>query len=236
MNKFSALFGIDQEKIRKNVLLLPFLPPRVLETFGIKALSNGKPFAAASTNTLSIIRTNIGPQFVGDALMYLKNSPAENIFFLGSCGLFNKKLNAHLGTLVAPKTAYALESFSDIVTQRTPTPSPAHPDEKLLEDFLKTTTLNPLSTVCVSFGSLYFENTYFQTFQDLNADIIEMECAAFFHASHKTGKRAAALLYITDILDEKEFHVGTSPADKKSLADTINQACKAIDLFAQKNP
>lgn len=235
MDKFTTLFGIEREKIRKNVLLLPFLPPKTLDIFGLKTLSNGRPFAAASTHSLTIIRTNIGANFVGDALMYLKDTPAENIFFLGSCGLFNKKLVPDIARLLTPTTAYGLESFSDIITNHLSTPPAIHSDSELLRDFIEKTRLDLLSVTCVSFGSLYFEDTHSHIFHDLNADVIEMECAALFHAAKATGKRAIALLYVSDILGEKPFYNELSPAHKKSLADTINQACTAIDLFTQEN-
>ncbi len=235
MNKFQALFGIEQKKIRKNILLLPFVPAKTLEIFGLKTLSNGRPFAAASTDTLSIIRTNIGASFVGDAVMYMKDSPAENIFLLGSCGLFNKKFGSHIGSLVTPTTVYGLESFSDIITHRLQPASPVHPDGELLRSFIETTKLNLVSTTCVSFGSLYFESTHAHAFDRLNADVIEMECSALFHAAKETGKRAMALLYITDILGEKAFYNEPAPSDKKSLTDAISQACHAVDLFSKKN-
>ena len=235
MDNFKALFGIEEKEIRRNVLLLPFLPPKTLEVFGLKTLSSGRPFASASTDSLSIIRTNIGASFTGDAVMYLKDTPAENLFFLGSCGLFNQHIATDSGRLLTPATAYAVESFSDIMTHRLPEPFAVHPDTELLRHFIDTTKLDLLSATCLSFGSLYFEDTYTDMFQRLNIDIVEMECAAFLHAAKNTGKRAMALLYITDILGKKSFYAETSPSDKKSLADTINQACNAIDLFAKKN-
>jgi purine-nucleoside phosphorylase len=231
MDRFTAIFGIDKEKIEKNCLLLPFLPAGALKELGIKELSSGAVFSSASVKGLTVIKTGIGANFVGDAVLYLEKTSCENIFFFGSCGLINNKLGLRIGDLVFPTVAYPFESFTDILTQRMQKPLGSYPDSGLMSDFLEATELDLHRSACVSFSSLYHEDDFIPVFQRLGADVIEMECAAFFHASRKAEKKALALLYISDIPSSKPLFAAPSLEDKKSLAEGIRQACAAIRQF-----
>lgn len=224
MDHFKSLFGIAREAVRETVVLLPFVPPGVLDQLGVARLDSGALFASASSSTLTVIRTGAGASFIGDATLYLSGTAARRVILLGSCGLINKKLGLGLGDLVVPATAYAMESFSDILMDRTSPPAAIHPAPLLLD------SLSPFSPrlCCVSFGSLYLEEQHLSTFKKLGADIIDMECAALFHAAQRINKDAAAILFISDIPGERPFYAFPSPADKKSLANGISQACLSI--------
>jgi purine-nucleoside phosphorylase len=234
MDRFTAVFGIEKEKIEKNCLLLPFLPAGVLKEFGVKELNQGAVYSSASVKGLTVIKTGIGANFVGDAVLYLAKASCENIFFLGSCGLINNKLGLRLGDLVFPTVAYPFESFTDILTQRIQKPLGSYPDSGLMSDFLETTGLDLHRSACVSFSSLYQEEGFIPVFQRLGADVIEMECAALFHAARKAEKKALALLYISDIPSSKPLYQTPSPEDKKSLIEGTRQACAAIQKFVSE--
>ena len=178
----------------------------------------------------------MGAGFVGDATLYLEDTPCENIFFLGSCGLVNKTLNLDIGDLVLPTNAFGFESFSDILNNRLQTPIPAQPDAWLTSELLNTSALHAHPCGCVSFASLHEEEKFLPLFQQVKADVIEMECAAFFGAAKRIQRKAAALLFVSDIPEIKYFHAVLSPEDKKKLANGVSQACKAILAFAQKDP
>jgi purine-nucleoside phosphorylase len=235
MERFKSLFGIDRDTVRKTVLLLPFIPPRTLETLGIKTLSSGLVFSAASSENLTVIKTGTGAGFVGDAVMYLAGAPCQDIIFLGSCGLINRKLGLGIGSLITPSATFSMESFSDILSGRLQEPVSVHPDSGLLNDFIEVTGLEIQRSGCISFGSLFHEDAFMPVFRRLGVDVIEMECAALFNAARKTGKRALALLYVSDILGEKNFYFELSPEDKKSLANGVSQASQAILKFAAQN-
>ncbi|MBF0484882.1 MAG: hypothetical protein HQL16_00040 [Candidatus Omnitrophica bacterium] len=232
MPHFKSLFGIDKDQVQKTCVLLPFVPSKSLELLGIKGLTNGKLFASSSSPHLTVIKTGIGAALVGDSVLYLEDTPCENIIFLGSCGLINPKAGLDIGSLVIPSTAYGWESFSDILNRRATESAPVSPNEKLLELFLKKAkTLIPTST-CASFASLFLEDQWLPAFKKVNADIIEVECFALLNASLKARKKAMALLFVADILGEKPFNKELSLTDKKSLAEGISQACKLIKNFA----
>jgi purine-nucleoside phosphorylase len=235
MERFKSLFGIDRDTVQKTALLLPFVPPRALEILGIKTLANGTVFSSASTGNLTVIKTGMGAPFVGDAVMYLSGSPCQNILFLGSCGLINRKLGLGIGSLVIPSAVFGMESFSDILTGRLQEPVAVHPDSGLLNDFTEVTGLDIQRSAGISFGSFYHEDAFMTVFRRLGVDVVDMECAALFSAARKTGKRALALLFVSDILGEKNFYSELSPEDKKSLANSISQAYQAILKFTAQN-
>lgn len=235
MDRFQALFGIDKNDVKKTVLLLPFLPPQGLSTLGIKALSKGAIFASRSIEKLTVIKTGIGATFVSDAVLYLKDTACENILFLGSCGLVNKKLGLRIGGLVIPTSAHAFESPTDIITCRMHSPLASHPDTGLLDEFQETTKIDAYRTGCASFGSFYHENAFIPVFKKLGADVVEMECAALFHAAIKADKKALALLFISDVLGEKPIYLPLSDEDKKSLSEGSAQACQMIKDFSNAN-
>ncbi|MBF0595444.1 MAG: hypothetical protein HQL22_10835 [Candidatus Omnitrophica bacterium] len=233
MEQFRQLFGIDQGSVQPNCLLLPFLPPGALAVLGISKLSRGSVFSSASIKGLTIILTGIGAGFVGDAVLYLNQTPCQNIFFVGSCGLINNEKGLKVGDLVLPSVAFSIESFSDILNDRIQEPVTVSPDLALHSYFLKTMTISIDTGACVSFGSLHEEERFVPLFRKLHADVIDMECAAFFLAAHKTNKKALALIFISDILLKIRFFETMSPENKKRLSAGAEQAVAAIKNFIE---
>ena len=235
MPHFRSIFGIEQESVQHNCLLLPFLSPGVLNTLGIKKLSRGFLFSAGNIHNVTVINTGMGAGFTGDACLYLSNTACKNIFFFGSCGLITQQEGLNIGSLVLPTAAFAFESFSDILNNRLQSPLAVKPDQKLIDHFLSLTTLKLYHANCISFASLYEEEKFIPLFKSLNAAIIEMECAALFCAAARIKVKAMAILYISDILNKKRFYETLSPEDKKNLTESISQACKAFLTFIKTN-
>ena len=188
-------------------------------------------FASASTNNITIIKTGMSAGFVGDAVLYLQDTACENILFLGSCGLINTGTNLKIGDLILPTAAYPLESFSAIVTGRLEKPEPVYPDQDFMELFRK--HIGRIAHECpvVSFSSLHEEENHLDLFRELKADAIEMETAALFLAARKAGKKALALLFVSDILGKIRFYEKLSPENKESLSRGAEQASKALKEF-----
>ncbi len=233
LSDFQLLFGMNESSVQKNCLLLPFLPKGTLEFLAIQKLSRGSLFASANTPHFTIIKTGAGPSFIGDAVMYLKETNCQNIFFLGICGLIDKKINTHIGELFVPTLSYNFDSFTDILNEKLNTLYATKPDPTLFDQFLIINSgLNTLSGKCVSFTSLYHQEKYIPLFTTLNAKVIEMETASFFAAAMKTGKRSLAILLISDFLQEKRFFEPLSEKDKKNLTTGIGQAVKAIQKLS----
>ena len=221
MNKtFKILYGIEPHDIQPTVVIMPFDIPQATTHLGIPKLTPGRLFAGGQGPGITLIRSGMSAGFVGDCILWLKDTPCKKILFLGTCGLIRHKNDLSIGSVLAPQTVYALESFSAIVTDSVQEPA------RLPVDNLFDRTIPPCS--CASFASLHEEARYRPTFERLGIDVIEMECSAFFLAASKIDRRAGALLIVSDILGDKDICFNLSAENKKRLAEGINQACATI--------
>jgi len=234
MTEFEALFGIRKNSIKKVCILLPFLGKGVLKKFNIDELKRGKLFACQNSRHFTLIHTGIGPCFSGDAVLHLKETQCRDIIFLGSCGLTNTSSGLGVGSLVAPGRCYAFESFSQILLNNTKSPTIGYANKELLDCFLNHPCASGFQkTVGATFGSLKLEPTNKDLFIKNKVDVVDMECSALFTAAKYAEKRAIALLYATDIIDQKPYYSEISDEDKAAIDQTINQATQSILQFSK---
>jgi purine-nucleoside phosphorylase len=232
MTYFEALFGIKAEEIQKNCILLPLLTPGILKKFKIKKLYRGKLFGAASARKLSVVVSGVGPALAGDAVLYLKESPCQNIILFGSCGLVKEKANFSIGSLVAPAKSYFYESFSQLLLEKNKKPKAFLADEKLfrrLSEFGQNRGLRKV--VCATVSSLKLEEKMQDVFIRTNIDVVDMECSAFFSACGFSGKKAASIFYISDIIKKKPFYSNLDSTCKLKLASAIEKATDLLCAF-----
>lgn len=230
-NTFKILFGIDPETVQNTCIIMPFDIPKAAEQLGVKTMSKGRVFAAGQGKGLTLILSGMSAGFVGDCVLWLKDTPCRQILFLGTCGLIHTtKEHLDIGTVLTPGTIHAFESFSDIITGSVKDPEPVEADTSLI----KAMKLKLPVCSCVSFASLHEEERYIPMFEQLGADVIEMECSAFFLAARRIQRPASALLVISDILGKILFSSKLSPEDKKSLTDGISQACLSLKKFCSR--
>ena len=229
-NTFKTLFGIDPASVQKTCVIMPFDIPKASEQLGVKTLSRGRVFSAGQGQGLTLILSGMSAGFVGDCVLWLKDTPCQQILFLGTCGLIHTKDDLDIGTVLTPGTIHAFESFSDIITGNVKDPEPLEADMSLIQAMkLKIPVCR-----CVSFASLHEEERYMPLFEQLGADVIEMECSAFFLACRKIQRPASALLVISDILGKILFSSKLSAEDKTSLTEGISQACTGIKKFCSR--
>jgi purine-nucleoside phosphorylase len=228
-NTFKILFGIDSDTVQKTCVIMPFNIPKAAEQLGVKTMLKGRVFSAGQGQGLTLIVSGMSAGFVGDCVLWLKDTPCEQILFLGTCGLIHTKDDLDIGTVLTPGVIHAFESFSDILTGNVKDPEPVEADMSLI----KAMKLKIPVCSCISFASLHEEERYMPMFEQLGADVIEMECSAFFLAAHRIKRPASALLVISDILGKILFSSKLSPEDKKSLTDGISQACVSIKNFCK---
>jgi purine-nucleoside phosphorylase len=228
---FKRLFGLEKDRVQKTCVLMPFIPPGAIKALGTGPLINGRIFASASSPDLTVIRTGVGAGFVGDCVLYLKDSPCKNIVFMGSAGLVNKSTGLDIGSLTLPETAWGFEGFNSILEGKTSPPVRSYPHAPFLAQF-RAMAPSLMMSRAISFPSLFLEGQWMPEFRDLEADVIEMECATLFLTAKKTGQKAMAVLFISDILQEKPLGIALSARDKKNLTDGIGQACNLIKEFA----
>lgn len=258
MTKFEALFGIKEQSIKRNCILLPFLPKGILAEFKIKNLSKGKIYSTASSDDLAwleiqnksnnlqppkgglsltgftLIYTGMGPTFVGDALLYLKQTPCQNVILFGSCGLVTKKDGLSIGDLVLPFKCYSDESFSQMLLGNVKKKA-FYPDKKLFESFMHMNKDVDIKRVmCSTISSLKLEEDLVNSFKKEGIDVVDMECSAFFSAAKFVGLKALALFYITDILRTKPFYVNLDDATRQRLLSSIKTGVELIYTFKKE--
>lgn len=219
---FEALYGIKPASIQSLCVIMPFDIPGVTKELGLSAMTRGRVFACGQGAGFTLIRSGMSAGFVGDCTLYLEETPCRQILFLGTCGLIRHRDDLDIGSLVTPAIIHAFESFSAIVTNTLVLPKPLFADNTL------TRTLPVPGVNVISFASLHEEEKHLALFDQLNAQVIEMECNAFFLACRQIHRPAGAILVIADILQEKTFASSFAAEDKKKLAEGIRQACQWI--------
>ncbi len=226
-NTFKLIYGISPKSIQKTCVIMPFDIPGAAAALGVTHMTSGKIFSCGQGKNLTLIRSGMSAGFVGDCVLWLKDTPCHEIFFLGTCGIFERKAGLDIGTVLAPVHIYPFESFSAIACGHMDEHKPIRADHTLLNK----AGLDIPRVDCVSFASLHEEGKHINLFLKLGAEAIEMECAAFFTAARKISRASSALLVASDIVGDKDLCFNLTPHNKKNLAEGISQACKAIISF-----
>jgi purine-nucleoside phosphorylase len=225
---FKTLFGIEASAVQRTCVIMPFDMPGVMKELGVDLLHRGKLFSAGTGAGLTLIRSGMGAGFVGDSVLWLEETPCERLWFLGTCGALPGKPGLSIGTVVAPKIIYPFESFSALLAREVARPEPLSVPAPPLSDM----SLVGPRCVGASVSSLHEEPRLLPLFQQLGIDVIDMESHAFFVASERIRRPAAALLVISDIVGTPGLCFDLSPEHKKSLLRGSQQAATTIQTFA----
>lgn len=236
MNKFEILFGIKASEVKKNCILLPLAQKDVLKQFKLKDFKKGKLFSSGSSDFWTLINTGIGPAFIGDAVLYLKETPCNSIFLFGSCGLVSEKDGLSVGSLVSPGKCYSNESFSDMLLKGAQEEQVYYPSKDLYERFMRVNKgLGIKEVICSTLASLKLEEDMLDFFFAKDIDLVDMECSAFFSAANFAGLNALALFYITDIIKKKPFYTSLEPELKTKLISSIKESANILCEFIKTN-
>jgi len=232
MTEFEALFGIKRTQVKKNCILLPLVQREIIDKFKIKKFSKGRLYAAADTPDFTLINTRVGAGFVGDAVVYLKETPCRKLILFGSCGLVKEKDGLTIGSLVCPSECYANESFSGMLLKEKIKPKVFYPHKGFLEEFLRSSQKQGVKKViCSTISSLKLEQDLLDSFTAKGIDALEMECSAFFSASGYAGLKAIAFFYVSDIIKKRPFYKTLEPALKTKLSAAIATAVELIEGY-----
>ncbi|MCB9747870.1 MAG: hypothetical protein H6755_05615 [Candidatus Omnitrophica bacterium] len=224
ISKFKAHFGIESDQVKKTCIVTPFLTKHLLEFLNIKKLHKTKLFASVSNDSFTLIHTGIGAQKVGDAVLFLKDTPCQNILLFGACGVITNSLENTLGQIICPTSVVAIESFSEILTGNIKPAQPSQPHPNLLKTLKKIPESQNIQFLqgC-SFGSLALEEQYLNFFKNHNFQFIDQEAAACFSAAAHIKKRALALFFISDILPHVPYYLALNDKQQKSINQTIQK-------------
>lgn len=236
MNNFKALFGVESSEIKKTCIVMPLRQKAVLKELGIKNFVRGRLYGAGCNKDFSLIHTGVGCAFIGDALLYLKETSCRDAILLGSCGLVNSKNGLAIGSLVSPSQVYASESFSHMLLEREIGKKAFYPDKGLLRNLLKAGSRLPIKEVtCATIPSLKLEEELREAFIEKDIDVVDMECSVFFAAARYCGFKSAALFYVSDIIKEKPFYADFDAGTELRLSSALKNAADILCAFVRTN-
>jgi purine-nucleoside phosphorylase len=221
-------FGCEIEDIAKNVILTPIWS---LESFKAAADDLIKEFVGwykgitvvYKGQRITVISSGIGAPMSGDCALALQYTDCENIIFSGSAGAVNEQYN--IGDLLAVKQAVIGEGFSRY-----------HRDDMTKDCFgelaegdsaLSGNIMEVIKQYALRFGTAYHEGRIssidsilgetketFDYIQQKGCDAVEMEVSAVLTACRRAGKKAAALIIISDLpLKYRSLFEGITEAD-----------------------
>ena len=179
--------------------------------------------------TVSIIVTGIGPSLVGDA-MYAVNKPDAICVYSGTCGGLVQGLD--IGNYFLADEAVCGDGFSLHFGRQ---PFSIVPGDHQIIDTISS-QLAKSGYQCAR-GLSFTTSTVvrewdadFWTTVDSSCQIIEMGAAAFYAAALASGKRAAALFWVTDLpTGQKTFLDATTMHDRATKQQRY-EAAVALDL------
>jgi purine-nucleoside phosphorylase len=160
--------------------------------------------------------TIISPRFnllAGDCVLGLADSPCEYIYLFGSCGGMPGMV---IGDMVIVEGAHNFESFSDMLRSRGARQR-VRADARLtgaLKAFFGSAVKRTCD--CATVNSLLLEERYAGIFKKRGISCVDMESSLVLNAARHTGKKAAALMYVSDIIGKKPLPDCT-PRDRQRV-------------------
>lgn len=204
----------------------------MIESLEIQELHQGQPYSTGQASRFTLIHSQAGAPFVGDAALYLEQTPCEYLIFLSACGAIDKNGLLSVGSVVTPRSCLNLESFSNLV-MHSKLNSVFTPHAELL-DWVKINHPTVDSVQCASLGSYKLEEDYAQQLLEDQIDILQMEISAFFSASQSIQRKSLALCYVTDILFETHIFEPMSSARKSAIEVAQQRAFKIVKELAEE--
>ena len=226
---FQKIFGLPASEIQPVCILTPFLMTGMLRSLGVADLQPGYPYRSGNGAYGTVILTRMGAGFVGDAVLYLKETPCRTIFLLGSCGAVVDTPGLRLGSVVIPDEAMSLDGFAALREgPRLPGPI-SHPDPALLAlaGRLPQTAKIP-QPHAASMNSVFLEELWQADLRAWGRDILDMETATFFLTAQAVGLPALAVLHVTDILSKSHPYRGLNDDDRHFIHQGADQALAAL--------
>jgi hypothetical protein len=223
MDTFKKLFGVEKSFIKPDCILSPL---NEVELFaGTKAgpRARGDYFRVADCGRATLIGTRYS-LLAGDCVLGLADSPCRNIYLFNCCG----GVGVEVGAAYSIKKAFDFESFSGMLAGDKQAAGYL-PDAELAAAF--SAHCGPPEGTCATVGSLALEEAHLPRFRELGVDCLDMECSAVFSAAKRAGKRALALLYVSNRVPDKPWHEHLERRDIQRLGRARKDLAAALTGF-----
>lgn len=221
---FKKFFGINPDKIKKNCLICQANDASLFIGKNSKTSSTGIFFKIDNSNheTVISIKNNF---FIADCVLLLKETPCENIFLFGPCGILAP---FKIGDKLIIEKAFNFESASAFLDF--PSDAKAYYPCKTL--FKKFSSFSRLKTsACATVNSLLLEKRHIPKLKELQISSLDMETSIVFSCAEKIGKSAIAVLYATDSPEKKPFFGKLEEHEKSALKCSRKQLAQILKSF-----
>lgn len=203
--------------ISRNVILTPFLPPKVFTPyakFDKSFLGNGA--SACFADNLSVICSGVSAQKVYDALSLLQGTKCRNVLFIGSCGgLGGAKIGDIL--IAEQKQSFNVEGLGVSFA-------------KYLRD----------SGIAFSAARVYSVESIKDETQALIDNLekggfggIDLETSVFQRTALSNGFNAGAALYITDKPRVRPFTARFTPEERGAIVSARDTVVRSAVKFVE---
>jgi hypothetical protein len=226
MDTFKKLFGVDRSVIKPDCILTPLQEVDLFAGRRPGERLRGDYFRVADCPHATLIGTRYS-LLAGDCVLALADSPCRNVYLFNCCG----GIGAGIGAAYSVRKAFDFESFSGMLAGR-PEAGCYLPDAELAGEFSAYAGLPEGS--CATVGSLALEATHLPRFRALGVNCLDMECSAVFSAARAAGKRALALLYVSNRIPDKPWHEQLDRSDIQRLGRSRTELAALLTGFIAK--
>jgi hypothetical protein len=228
MDVFKKLFGVEKARIKPQCILTPLDEVDLFAGARPGGRARGDYFRVADSPHATLIGTRYS-LLAGDCVLGLADTPCRDIYLFNCCG----GIDAGIGTAFSVARALDFESFSGMLAGKGEAAGYL-PDAGLAAEFASFSGL-PGAT-CATVGSLALEAMYLPRFRAQGVNCLDMECSAVFAASKKAGKRALALLYVSNSLPDKPWHEQLDRRDIQRLGRARKDLAAMLLRFIAREP
>jgi hypothetical protein len=229
---FEKFFGVPQNAVKPHVIICP---ANDAPLFALKknelsqnCAGRGLFFSVSNSHNHTVISSK-NNFMIGDAVLLLGETAAQNVYLFGSCA----GAGAALGAKILVEKAYSLESFTAMLDQNHQ-PGICLPD-KLLSDELYGVTdqASTLYAACATVSSPVLERDWVKWFTGNRVSAVDMEASIVFSAANAIGRKAAALLYVTDIIDGKPFFATRDKEEARMILAARKEIAGYLESFIE---
>jgi hypothetical protein len=228
MDAFKKLFGIEKSLIKPDCILTPLNEVDLFAGSQTAGRARGEYLRVADSRHVTLIGTRYS-LLAGACVLSLADSPRRNIY-LFNCG---GGIGAGIGAAYSVGKAFDFESFSGMLAGKAEA-ARYLPDAGLAREFSAHSGL-PEGT-CATVGSLALEETLLPRFRALGVNCLDRECSAVFSASKQAGKRALALLYVSNSIPDKPWHEHLDRRDIQRLGRARKELAAMLLGFLARAP
>ncbi len=223
MDLFKKLFGVEKSRIKPRCILTPLDEVGLFNGTRPGPGARGDYFRVADCPHATLIGTRYS-LLAGDCILSLADTPCRDIYLFNCCG----GIDAAVGAGYSVTKAFDFESFSGMLAGKEEAGCYL-PDAGLAAQFASFSGL-PEGT-CATVGSLALEAMHVPRFRALGVNCLDMECSAVYAASKTAGKRALALLYVSNSIPDKPWHEQLDRRDIQRLGQARQDLAAMLVRF-----